>query len=235
MYQDVPFHLVHIDLSSKPAWYRSINPRGLVPAVADSDGTIHVESLDICRWLADTDLSSSSGNNSSSPSLAPSDAAGKARMNKIISAGSALSEAGLSFLSGRSGRYWGIGTGQAASQRAEFESALKKAIVDPIKENKGPFLMGTQLTIADIAVFPFVKRYQVACKEFCNGYNVSSVLDGVVGQWLEAMGQRPACQITTACDELLLQAYKKHLSLDFFDYDSYEVTELHPQNEVYRK
>lgn len=29
----VTFHLCHIDLSSKPAWYRRINSRGLVPAV----------------------------------------------------------------------------------------------------------------------------------------------------------------------------------------------------------
>jgi glutathione S-transferase len=223
----VPFHLVHIDLSSKPSWYRSINPRGLVPAVADAAGSIHIESLDICRWVADTDFAASS------VTLSPSDAAGKARMNAIISAGSALSEAGISFLAGKNGRYWGIGSGQTAKQREEFESALKKAIVDPIKQsNGGPFLMGEQLTIADIVVYPFVKRFQVACRAFCNGYDVSSVL--MAGKWLDAMKQRSAVQITTADDILLLQAYRKHSSLDFFDYDSYNATELHPHNEVYR-
>lgn len=203
--------------------------------MADIDGTIHVESLDICRWV-DTELAIGRDTiGTSDPSLSPPDAAGKACMNKIISAGSALSEAGLSFLSGRNGRYWGIGSGHTDSQRAEFESALKKAIVDPIQSsNGGPFLMGEQLTLADIAVFPFVKRYQVACREFCSGYDVSSVLHGVVGKWLDAMGQRSAVQITSASDELLLKAYKKHSSLDFFDYDSYSATELHPQNEVYR-
>ncbi|KAF5843069.1 hypothetical protein DUNSADRAFT_2682 [Dunaliella salina] len=29
----VPFHLVHIDLSSKPSWYYTLNPSGMVPAV----------------------------------------------------------------------------------------------------------------------------------------------------------------------------------------------------------
>ncbi len=42
------FTLVHIDLSSKPSWYRQVNPRGLVPAV-EYKGAVHVESLDICR------------------------------------------------------------------------------------------------------------------------------------------------------------------------------------------
>lgn len=46
----VPFHLVHIDLANKPAWYRRINPRGLVPAVQQHGGQVHVESADICRW-----------------------------------------------------------------------------------------------------------------------------------------------------------------------------------------
>lgn len=31
--KQVPFHLVHVDLARKPAWYRGVNPRGLVPAV----------------------------------------------------------------------------------------------------------------------------------------------------------------------------------------------------------
>jgi len=200
--------------------------------VAAIDGTIHVESLDICHWV-DTEIDRDAVGSSYS-SLSPPDAAGKDRMNKIISAGSSLSEAGLSFLSGTNGRYWGIGSGQSDSQRAEFESALQKAIVDPVASNGGPFLMGEHLTLADIAVFPFLKRYQVACREFCNGYDVSSMFDGVVGHWLDAMGQRSAVQITTASDELLLKAYKNKKSLDFFDYDSYSATELHPQNEMYR-
>lgn len=31
--KQVAFHLVHVDLARKPVWYRSVNPRGLVPAV----------------------------------------------------------------------------------------------------------------------------------------------------------------------------------------------------------
>lgn len=46
----MPFQLVHVDLSSKPAWFCRVNPRGLVPAVQHG-GEVHVESDQICRWL----------------------------------------------------------------------------------------------------------------------------------------------------------------------------------------
>lgn len=43
--------MVHVDLSSKPSWYRTINPRGLVPAVVYGGNQTLLESLDICRQL----------------------------------------------------------------------------------------------------------------------------------------------------------------------------------------
>ena len=46
--QDVPFELVQVDLSNKPAWYRSINPQTLVPSLVVNGETV-VESIDICR------------------------------------------------------------------------------------------------------------------------------------------------------------------------------------------
>ena len=165
--------------------------------------------------------------------MTPSDAAGKARMDKLISAGSALSDAGLSILAGQSGRYWGIGNSPSSKQIESFEKALKTAIVDPVEASGGPYLMGENVTLADIAVYPFVKRFAVACPEF-SGYDVYGILDGVVGKWLRAMEERPTCRISTANDELLLKAYRKHKSLDFFDYDSYTSCQLHPLNEEYR-
>lgn len=221
--QGTPFHLVQIDLSSKPSWYRTINPRGLVPAVSHN-GKIIIESLDIIRW-ADRELEG--------PSLTPSDSLIKQRMDKIISAGSVLSDAGLSILSGRSGRYWGIGSDPSQSQKKSFEQALKKGILDPVEESGGPYLMGESVTLADIAVYPFVKRFAVACPEF-SGYDVYKALNGAVGKWLKAMEERPACRVSSADDGLLLKAYRKHRSLDFFDYDSYLCCDLHPQNEKYR-
>jgi hypothetical protein len=42
--------LVHIDLSSKPGWFYSLNSRGLVPCVAHKDDIV-IESADICECV----------------------------------------------------------------------------------------------------------------------------------------------------------------------------------------
>ena len=62
------------------------------------------------------------------------------------------------------------------------------------------------------------------------GYDLTAALGGSVGRWLDAMGERASCRIASADDALLLQAYVRHRCLDFFDYDSYGVFDLHPQN-----
>ena len=46
--QEASFTAVHVDLAKKPAWYSSINSKGLVPAVAFQSHQV-TESIDICR------------------------------------------------------------------------------------------------------------------------------------------------------------------------------------------
>lgn len=219
--QGVPFHLVHVDLSSKPSWYRSVNPGGLVPAVS-YQGAVQVESLDICQWVS---------HGLPGPALHPIDPTDKQRMDAVIKAGSAAIDAGLDLMSG-GGRYWGIGGGQTAAQKAAFESRLDAAVVMPLAQSGGPYLLGEKLSVADISLFPFVRRFDVGAKAFC-GFDVRGACGGAVGRWLVVMEGRPSCRITAADDALLLQAYKKHRSLDFFDYDSYGIFALHPHNERY--
>ena len=62
------------------------------------------------------------------------------------------------------------------------------------------------------------------------GYDVSAALGGSVGAWLAAMDARPACCTTAADSSLLLQAYTEHMSLDFFDYETFGCFQLHPHN-----
>jgi hypothetical protein len=43
----IPHHRVHIDLSDKPAWFLTLNRRGLVPAIGLGEALL-MESIDLC-------------------------------------------------------------------------------------------------------------------------------------------------------------------------------------------
>ncbi len=47
--QEVDFQLVHIDLADRPPWFRALSD--LVPLVEYPEGSLHRESLDICRYM----------------------------------------------------------------------------------------------------------------------------------------------------------------------------------------
>ena len=128
---------------------------------------------------------------------------------------------------GATARHWGIGSGQTAAQRAAFEVQLA-GLDAALRQHGGPFLLGPQPSLADIMVYPFLKRYAVA--QPLTGYDVGAALGGSVGRWLAAMGARPSCRTTSADDALLLQAYQQHRSLDFFDLETYSCCQLHPHN-----
>ena len=129
---------------------------------------------------------------------------------------------------GRTGRYWGIGTAQSAAQRAAFEQQLSK-LAAVLTQHGGPYLLGAEPCLADINVYPFIKRFAVGMPQLC-GYDVSMAAGGAVGAWLAAMDARPSCHASAADGDLLLRAYKQYMSLDFFDYDSHTVFQLHPHN-----
>lgn len=216
--KQVPFHLVHVDLARKPGWYRGVNPRGLVPAV-QHQGEVHVESADIIRWV-DAAFEG--------PALVPADAAARRDMEVLLKGACAeVVSAGLDLMSGRTGRYWGIGSGQSAAQRSAMDAALR-GLAASLSKHGGPFLLGAAPTLADIAVYPFAKRFAVAAP--LTGYDVAAAAGGAIGGWLAAMDARPSCATTAADPGLLLKAFQQHMSLDFFDYESYTAFQLHPHN-----
>lgn len=125
-------------------------------------------------------------------------------------------------------RYWGIGSGASQAQRQAFEAALRP-LHNSLQRHGGPFLAGQQPSLADVVYYPFAKRFDLGARRF-SGYDMHAALGGSVGGWLEAMGRRESARITTADDALLLAAYEEHKCLDFFDYTTYDVFQLHPQN-----
>lgn len=123
------------------------------------------------------------------------------------------------------GRHWGIGSGQTAAQRAALEAQLGQ-LAAALQVHGGPYLLGADVSLADILVWPFLKRFSVAAP--LTGYEVEANVH--IQRWLAAMDARPSCATSAADPQLLLDAFRKHRSLDFFDFETFGAFELHPHN-----
>ncbi|CAG9460816.1 unnamed protein product [Pedinophyceae sp. YPF-701] len=217
----IDFNMRHVDLSNKPADLLRVNPRGLVPAV-EHDGSVVVESADIVQWVDDT---------FAGPPLTPEDAAAAAAMRDLIDGPlGRVQSAGFSLMAGSTGRYWGIGSGQTSAHWESFVASLKP-LADSLERHGGPFLVGAHPTVADILVYPFLERFDVAAQGMM-GFDVRAddVHGGAVGRWMDAMAARPSSGVASPDRALLLRAFERHKSLDFFDYEAYGEFDLHPHN-----
>jgi glutathione S-transferase len=79
----------------------------------------------------------------------------------------------------------------------------------------------------DIVYFPFAERFAIGVQEFCN-FDMSAAEGGKIGSWLGAMRSRPHDVSPSADPDLFRSALKRHMRMDFFDYDTYSVAALHP-------
>jgi len=218
------FELVHLDLSSKPDWYREVNPRGLVPAVEFvASGRVEVESIDLCRLL-DEELE---GRVTLTP---PAGSEARERMEALVGSCGRLVGAALDLAAGADGRYWGIGT-RAGKQQARAYAAALGSLEEALAGGGGPFLAGQQLTLADLIYLPFVERADLIAREM-HGLAEEDTGGRRTREWLETMRKRPSVTAASADSRLLLRAFQQHMCLDFFDYTTYDAAQLHPQNRI---
>eukprot|EP00878_Enallax_costatus_P006528 GHUV01006845.1.p1 GENE.GHUV01006845.1~~GHUV01006845.1.p1 ORF type:complete len:263 (+),score=84.88 GHUV01006845.1:201-989(+) len=216
LYKEVPFDLVQVDLSDKPRWYRSINAQGLVPAVTYK-GANYTESLDICRWL-DTEFLQLS--------LTPTAPAAQQEMQQLKHHTSSIISAGLDLVAGSTARSWGVGTAPSRSQKQRFAAACQH-MTDALQRTGGPYLTGPTPSLADVALLPFFNRFRLALQEF-QGDDMGWLQGGAVLQWMANLEQQQWCALASPDSKLFTQALRKHASLDFFDYDTYDAYSCHP-------
>lgn len=85
-------------------------------------------------------------------------------------------------------------------------------------------MAGSNVTLADLVLLPFMERFDMCMREFRNDFDLRC--EGgcgditPVGKWLELMEKRPAAKKAAADPAKLLAAFKRYRSLDFFDYVS---------------
>ncbi|KAF8072723.1 GSTL3 [Scenedesmus sp. PABB004] len=212
------FELVQVDLARKPAWFMAqVNPAGLVPALVDGGGAAHVESLDVCRWLDGA---------SAGPSLTPAAPAAAAGMEELLRQAGGIVSAGLDVVAGTTARAWGVGAAPSAAQVRRFE-AQSGALAAALERFGGPCLTGPTASLADVALLPFFERFAWALA-LRGEVDVAALHGGALAAWMAHLHSQPWAALAAPDAGLFASALRRHGSLDFFDYDSYDAFQLSP-------
>ena len=93
---------------------------------------------------------------------------------------------GLDVVAGTTSYSWGIGSGATPSQLSRFEDSLRP-LAAALQESGGPFLAGPELSAADVVIYPFVERFDLALRLF-HGYNLAVFDGGSISRWMVSAG-----------------------------------------------
>ncbi|WCJ34603.1 Glutathione S-transferase family protein [Euphorbia peplus] len=177
--------LVPLNLQNRPSWYgEKVYSVNKVPAL-EHDGKIIGESLDLIKYV---------DSNFEGPSLSPTDPARKEFAEELFA-----------YLDKFFGTIYGSFKAADAAKEAgpaldHLENALKKF-------DDGPFLLGGQFSLADIAYIPFVERAQIYFSEVYN-YDITSGRSKLAA-WIEEINKIGAYKQTKTDPKELVAYYKK--------------------------
>ncbi|KAF9387487.1 hypothetical protein CPB97_002520 [Podila verticillata] len=203
-----PKESVEIDLTApRPEWYlKEINPYGQVPALKINDEYIVLESLFVAEYLAD--LHPESG-------LLPKDALQRAQVRYLIHAYSTLVQPAHHKAAYTSDPEETVKHRAALLVELEkFEKLLTKAKVT----EEGPYFLGKDFTLADLAIAPFLVRFFLidayhrveGAPDFLEAKEVKEKLPRFLA-WKAAIEERESVKKTTPDLEYIKQMYKKFI------------------------
>lgn len=185
---------VHIDLGKKkPAWYMEINPLGTVPCLY-VDGKPVFESLIVAEYMNDVQKGS----------LVPSDPYTKATMRFIIAR----------FDDTCKSAFYGVLMNKDQDKYNELAEALHtklQAFEDLYKKSqtgKGPYFLGEQLSLAEIAIIPFLERFEHTLAFYRSINLFENGRYPTINAAVQAARARPAFRKTTAPKEYYVVAYR---------------------------
>jgi len=192
--KDINIDYIHIDLGpTKPAWYKElINPFGTIPCVYD-EGRPIFESRIIIDYLEEK--FSNTGTQ-----LMPADLVDRANVRLVISQ---FDEKIISKL-------YTLLRASTEEKLNEALAAVREALkqVDEMygKYNtSGPYFLGDRLSMAEIAILPFVFRFSIIIPHFRH-VDILEYAPNFKAA-LEAASTRKAFQETIAEPEYFIQAY----------------------------
>ncbi|KAI9270345.1 glutathione S-transferase [Phascolomyces articulosus] len=190
---------VEIDLSNKPSWYKDINPETKVPALSIQGKNI-AESLVLIELA--NDLKPEVG-------LLPADPVKRAQIRFAIEY----------FSSKVSSAWYGFLRDFKKENLQKYSDALDAAYArlnDLLLEQAptGPYFLGTQFSLADIAIAPFYLRQEATHKLLLNGFQPESLNKYPrVKEWLEGISSRPSVKESYPGDEFINENFKKRWGL----------------------
>lgn len=189
--KDLPHERVEIDLADKPDWYREINPDGAVPALRQGDFLLR-ESLVINEYLDDL---------ADHPPLLPATPRERAAARLWIELFSSSCVPG----------FYRLLRAQDAEQRAAAADRLHQALAtvnaELEKHATGPYWWGADLSLTDIACYPWFERWAVL--EHYRDFALPKEC-GALHDWLAAMAEHPAVGAEMHPVAFYIEAYQDY-------------------------
>jgi glutathione S-transferase len=138
----------------------------------------------------------------------------------------AMSSACLRMIAADAGAAWAVGRKATAQGKNTFEAALG-TLEQLLQRTGGPLFGGTRLSVADCLMYPFWER-ALLCAGHFSAYDASGSLP-MLTQWGEHVRQDPTVRLACPSPDRLLRAVSRTGRLDWFDYETCGVTDVHPQ------
>lgn len=171
---------IQIDLRNMPQWFKELSPNQSVPFIQHDEKAIP-ESLIIMQYLDEA---------FPGLKLTPEDAFGRAKMRL------ALDSIGSKLVSAIS----------PAFRNPDFKLPADAELWAPLEatlDADGPFWLGAQLTLADLAAYPWFERWPVLEQRTGRKLNLPPKLK----RWLQAVSTQPAVLKEAHQPEFYLEAF----------------------------
>jgi glutathione S-transferase len=186
------YELIDIDLRNKPDWYKQINPAGFVPTLKQGEFMV-AESLVINEYINDL---------ADTPPLFPQSAQQKALARCFIKS------TDTSFVPSFY-RLLKAQTKQDQAKATDKMLAALQQINEALKTSTGPYLIGVEFSLADIAIYPWFERWAVL--KHYRGLTIPDALDALQ-KWITTMHKRDSVKSNAEEDSFYIAEY--------FDYAS---------------
>jgi len=192
--KELYFEFINIPLGpEKPAWYKDINPRATVPTLQHNSYTI-LESAIIVEYLEDAFPNRGTR-------LLPKEPHLRAAVRLF------LDQSGQAITA-----LYKLLRNQENDKEDEFREDATKKLKELLNvfsiPFKGPFLLGDELSLADIAFLPFLVRFSATLKHY-RSFDIFEV-DERFKTWLDAAKSRKAFQETTDDAQYYIEGYSTY-------------------------